>query len=96
MSLASKTYSGDGGDGLKFSVKGLQRDKVKDICHTMTSILETKESHGVTNIGFRARNNTIFTYSQFRTGLGYYYCKRVVAADGCTTSPLDVVIAPWE
>ena len=52
--------------GLKFSCKGIQRDKLRDVFETFLQVLNTGENKGATNVGFRARNNTMFTYQQYR------------------------------
>ena len=57
---------------------------------TFRRVLETKKPGSGTNRGFRARNNTIYTYQQERSGFSYFYCKRKVLADGRTTVPLDL------
>ena len=93
ISLCSKTYVCHGKDsGLKFSCKGIQRNKLRDVFETYLNVLQQRESHGATNVGFRSHNNTMYTYSQFRNGLSYYYCKRKVCPDGVTTEPLDIAI----
>ena len=89
--LASKTYACRG-DDVKFSSKGLQKDKLTDVFERYLHVLKTGESYGITNTGFRAKDNTIFTYSQFRRGLGYFYCKRVVDSNGRTASPLPITL----
>lgn len=77
---------------LKFSCKGLQRNKLQNVFETYRNVLLQRENHGATNVGFRSHNNTMYTYSQFRNGLSYFYCKRRVCADGVTTVPLDIAI----
>ncbi len=91
ISLCSKSYVCRGDEsGLKFSCKGLQRSRLHNVFDKFQSVLDTRESEGVTNVGFRSHENTVFTYSQFRRGLGYYYAKREVCADGVSTKPLDM------
>ena len=40
------------------------------------------------NRGFVVRNNEIFTYTQKRQGLSYFYGKRIVLDDAVHTKPL--------
>ena len=46
-------------------------------------------------MGFRLKNNSIFTYSQEKIGFNYFYCKRKVLRDGISTVPLDIELCPW-
>ncbi|KAJ8300697.1 hypothetical protein KUTeg_022216 [Tegillarca granosa] len=78
----------------KFSSKGVSKRNVKTPMYTFKRVLKTGLSKSSTNRGFRTRNNTIDTYTQNRRGFGYFYCKRVVGDDGCTTSPLDITLCP--
>jgi len=89
VSLCSKTYYCFG-DKDKYSCKGIskrQNDLTKD---TYLNVLKTQESGSGTNRGFRVRDNQVLTYTQTRAGLSYLYPKRKVAADGVSTSPLDL------
>lgn len=93
VSLCSKTYVCQGKDsGLKFSCKGIQRNKLQNVFQTYRNVLLQRKSHGATNVGFRSHNNTMYTYSQYRNGLSYFYCKRRVCDDVVSTKPLDVSI----
>ena len=53
-------------------------------------VLERKKPGSGTNRGFRAIDNRILTYEQERAALPYLYTKRKVAADGISTTPLDL------
>ena len=55
-----------------------------------TNVLSSGISSGSLNRGFRLHCKSIFSYSQYRQGLSYFYCKRKVHDDGITTSPLDI------
>ena len=48
------------------------------------------------NIGFRAIDNRIKTYTQKRKGFTFDYTKRVVLPNGIDTKPLSMVLNPWE
>ena len=53
-------------------------------------MLEDQPSVEGTNKGFVLKDNTVFTYSQLRTGLTFLYAKRRVLADGVSTECIDV------
>ena len=58
------------------------------------SVLFNQKTASGVNMGFRARDNTIFTYTQERSGFSYFYCKRKVNSCGITTVPLDITLTP--
>ena len=92
--LCSKTYIVQNGDKYKFSSKGISKNRVQDPLSIYKSVLESKQSSGSTNVGFIAKNNSMFTYKQHRQGFSYFYCKRKVMDDGITTEPLDITVQP--
>lgn len=97
VGLASKTYWIATPKSQKFSSKGLQKDKLQeDTGERYMRVLTTGKSEGARNVGFRAHQGTIFTYSQYRKGLPYYYCKREVLEDGVSTRPLKITLNPWK
>lgn len=52
------------------------------------SVLKTGQPRSSVHKGFRARDNTIFTYKQERCGFTYFYCKREVLPNGNDTNVL--------
>ena len=78
----------------KFSSKGISKKTVVAPLTIFRQVLKTQKPGSGTNRGFRARNNTIFTYKQQRCGFSYFYCKRKVLAEGRTTVPLDLELCP--
>lgn len=64
----------------KFSSKGVSKRYVAPLT-TFRHVLRTQVPGSGTNRGFRARDNTIFTYTQERRGFSYFYCKRKVLED---------------
>ena len=54
----------------------------------------TQNPHFTQNRGFRAKDNTVFTYEQTKKGFSYSYVKREVQSDGIHTKPLSVVLNP--
>ena len=94
--LSSKTYVLKESDtNCKYSCKGINKSCVTSPLQTYKSVLDSKEPVSAQNVGFRARNNTIWTYQQERQGFGYFYCKREVLDDGVTTVPLQLLLNPW-
>ena len=79
---------------VKSSTKGLSKNALERPVDLFRSVLSDKISRGGRNVGFRARDNTIFTYNQQRLGLTYFYVKREVQADGVSTKPLDLTLEP--
>ncbi|XP_070203679.1 uncharacterized protein [Littorina saxatilis] len=49
-----------------------------------------EESGGGTNTGFKTDGKSMFTYSQTRKSLSFFYIKRVIASDGVSTLPTPV------
>ena len=93
--LNSKTYLLSKDDGFKMSCKGIQKCRVEKPMDVFKSVLETGKSVSKVNRGFRALNNSIFTYEQERSGFVYTYWKRQVEEDGIHTKPLETVLSPW-
>ncbi len=96
--LCSKTYLVTQKDpnNFKMSCKGVQKHRVQDPVKIFKGVMETGNAASSTNMGFRCRNNTMYTYQQERTAFPYLYCKRVLHQDGRSTSPLDVTLTPRE
>lgn len=94
IGLCSKTYVVANGNECKFSSKGLNKNQVSNPWGTYDAVLRNqKAGHGM-NRGIRARHNTMFTYTQERSGFSYFYCKRKVLEDGISTEPLNIVLKP--
>jgi hypothetical protein len=90
ISLNSKTYYcwSDDGDKPKCRSKGLSQKTNILQKGQFLSVLQNKESISGENKGFLKRDNCIYTYSQIRNALTYFYAKRLVLDDGVTTIPL--------
>ena len=76
----------------KFSSKGVSKRLVKNPLSIFKSVLRTRKPASGLNMGFRARYNGIYTYSQSRCGFSYFYCKRQVLQDGIHTVPLRITL----
>ena len=77
------------------SCKGVNKNSVQTPLETFKSALFDKRTVSTTNRGFRVKGNHMFSYVQEKVGFTYFYCKRAVAIDGVSTSPLDMVVCPW-
>lgn len=86
IALCSKSYYCIG-NNVKLSSKGIsQRHNQlteKDYMH----VLMNQSISSATNMGFRVRGGSVFTYIQKRKGLNYMYGKRIVSSDHVTTYP---------
>jgi len=54
------------------------------------NVLRHAEPYIGTNRNFRMHDGQMFTYTQTRTGLSYFYGKRKVLDDGVSTAPTDL------
>ena len=94
IGLCSKTYVVGNGDEFKFSSKGINKNNVIDAWTTYEDVLTNQKSGSGINRGIRARDNTMFSYTQERSGFSYFYCKRKVLEDGISTEPLTITLRP--
>ena len=84
VGLNSKCYYCSGTDeGDKLSSKGVQKRNNLEM-DVYKKVLFQKKTHMVKNMGFRCRDNSIFTYEQDKCGLSPFYAKRGVNADNST------------
>ena len=75
----------------KVSCKGTQQKRNELKVDPFKNVLNTKEPHRVENAGFiRFKDGVIKTYTQAKTGMGYFYAKRKVLDDGVSTTHLDI------
>ena len=87
VGLCSKTYFCFGGEGDKHSCKGIQkRNQITK--EQYLEVLSSQQSGKGVNRGFRVIENRVFTYEQVRSGLSYFYPKRMVLPDGVSTTSL--------
>jgi len=94
IGLCSKTYIVKNGEDFKFSAKGLNKQKIENPLATFRDVIHNQSPASGINMGFVARENTMFTYTQQRCAFSYFYCKRRVLDDGVTTVPLDLTLTP--
>ena len=74
----------------KKACKGLSTKLNQFNFDTYLDVLETKRSGVGVNKGFVCKNHQVFTYTQKRSGLGFFYGKQKVLGDGISTIPLDL------
>ena len=74
----------------KVSSKGLSKRTNNLREDQFLSVLQTTKPISGVNTGFIKKANHVYTYSQQRRGLTYFYSKRKVLDDGVSTSHLDV------
>ena len=91
VALNSKTYfcwGGEDGD-VKYSSKGLSKrtNRLTKACYL--DVLRSGKSKRGVNKGFVLKQNVMYTYEQFKTGLTYFYPKRKVLEDGVSTANID-------
>ena len=106
VALCSKCWACEDADAekTKFSSKGLNKRSVEgkakenrlSIVELYKKVLDTGVSDSVVNTGFRTFNNVMMTFSQKRTGLSFFYIKRVVQENGISTRPLDITLRPYK
>ena len=91
IALCSKSYY-TWGDKDKFSVKGVQRDRNRDILNKVEykKCLVTETPLTLQNKGFRYIDGTMKTYEQEKVGLTPTYVKGVVMHDGIHIHPLNI------
>ena len=91
IALCSKTYCCFG-DGVptKTSAKGISKRLNNLVRERYLRVLRTRKSGSGQNTGFRGDGKKMYTYTQERDALSYFYGKRQVAADGVSTTPLMI------
>ena len=75
---------------VKFSMKGVNKGQFKNPMSHYQHVLTTKQNFRACNSGIRSKDQTMATYKQYINALTYFYPKRKVSEDGCSTVPLDI------
>ena len=94
IGLCSKTYVVSNREDCKVSSKGISKNNVGDAWQIYEDVLTNQKAGSGINRGIRARDNTMFSYTQERSGFSYFYCKRKVLEDGISTEPLTITLRP--
>ena len=95
--MCSKTYIAvDDAKKLKISAKGINHATLRasNPLQKFWKVLHSHKPESGVNKGFRAINGQVYTYSQEKSCLPFFYCKRYVHDDGIFTSCLDIVLSP--
>ena len=87
--LCSKTYFGKGSQP-KQVCKGLNTKQNVFSLETYLNVIKNQASGFGTNKSFRVKDNSVYTYEQVRSGLSYFYPKRLVLDDAVSTKPLKI------
>lgn len=91
VALNSKTYyCWAGGDKFKYSSKGLSKRTNELTKEQFLDVLRTGTPVGGVNKGFVTKNHIMYTYSQLRTSVSYFYAKRLVHEDGVSTGNIGL------
>ena len=95
--LNSKVYTCWGGINKrgesyeKTSCKSVQQKRNRLFKEHLLNIMNTINPKRVENVGFvREANGTTKTYTHSKIGMSYFYAKRVVLADGISTTHLEI------
>lgn len=92
ISLNRKVYHCWGADNSKTSCKGVQQKRNPLSKEDFLEKLNNPRSrHVVQNSGFIRHEDEIRTYTQDKKGLEYFYGKRIVKADGVSTTHLEIL-----
>ena len=89
VSLCSKTYYCFGTSD-KYSSKGLNKGLNRVTKDKYLEVLRSRKNGTGTNVGFRVKDNVMYTYSQQRDALSYFYGKRKVLENGLESVPLNI------
>ena len=81
---------------MKISAKGINHASLRadEPLQKFWSVLRSTLPQSGVNKGFRAVNGEVYTYSQQKQCLPYFYCKRYVNDDGIFTSTLQLTLCP--
>jgi hypothetical protein len=98
VALNSKTYvlRNKRTGRVKFSCKGISKKQFRDPYDLYKSVLDSRNSRGGQNTGFRTRSGVVYTYKQTRMAFSYLYCKRKTLDDGIHTYYLDIELSPLD
>ena len=94
VALCSKTYlcfDAEDETRNKVSTKGLSKRQNTIRKEHFMSVLQTADSVAGVNRSFRTHNGQIFTYSQTKNALSFFYGKRKVLEDSMSTEPTDML-----
>ena len=88
VALCSKCYYCSGKKD-KISSKGISKRNNYEL-NDFKTLLEQPGIKSGTNRRFRVRKNGMYTFTQNKKGLNFFYGKRLVSADNVTTTPTNL------
>jgi predicted NAD-dependent protein-ADP-ribosyltransferase YbiA (DUF1768 family) len=95
--LSSKTYFLKiNKENYKLSAKGVNKSLLGNCLDKFESVLASQKTESAVNRGFHLHKREMYTYKMRKNAFGFLYMKRQVHEDGIHTSPLDLVLCPWE
>ena len=74
----------------KTACKGIQKKRNKLTREHFESVLKSQQPVFFENAGFIRHGTSTSTYTQVKKGLSYFYPKRIVLADGVSTTHLNI------
>ncbi len=80
---------------LKFSCKGVQKNRIKNPLNKMLNVLRSGCVRQTVNMGFRMKDNQIFSYEMTKCGMTFLYYKRYVHSDLINTSSVNFTLIPF-
>ncbi len=80
---------------LKFSCKGVQKNRIKNPLNKILNILRSGCVEQTVNMGFRTKDNQIFSYEMTKCGMTFLYYKRYVHSDLINTSSVNFTLIPF-
>ena len=83
-------YDKDGHIITKTSCKGVNKGRNELVKKDFFNIIKHQVQNYVENAGIISDGGTMKTYIQTKKGIGYFYAKRKVLADGISTTHLDI------
>jgi hypothetical protein len=93
VALAPKSYYGWNTDIKrkdKCSAKGVNKSNTDLTRDAYKSVLDTMKPKTFKNKGIIRKDLTMYNYELSKTGLSYFYGKRIVLENGKSTIPLDI------
>ncbi len=82
------------GKDIKFSCNGVQQSRIQNPLVKMLCVLRTGKIEQTKNVGFRTKDNQIFSYEMTKSGMTFMYYKRLVHSDLINTSSVKFTLTP--
>ncbi len=79
---------------VKFSWKGVQKSRIQNPLAKMLRVLRIGKIEQTKNVGFRTKDNQIFSYEMTKSGMTFLYYKRLVHSDLINTCSVKFTLTP--